>query len=270
VKARGLVLGAIVAGTLLSSCSYFEDRTTPFRPPPVAEPAGPDRGRTIYLRDCAWCHGSRGEGTASGPDLVSGTNGAAFTDFMLSTGRMPIAVPDERIRRREPIYEPDEIDDVVDYVASLGGPGPDVPEVDPAGGDIGLGAELYQENCAACHSTTGIGGALTAGDYTEAQAELSGNSGLVAPSLRSSSPVEIAEAMLVGPGTMPVFTEETFGPDEVDAIVRYVVYLQDAEDRGGADIGKIGPVAEGAVAWIIGLGALLLLCRWIGTGATKE
>jgi hypothetical protein len=35
------------------------------------------------------------------------------------------------------------------------------------------------------------------------------------------------------------------------------------------DIGKIGPVAEGAVAWIVGLAALLLLCRWIGSGAER-
>jgi ubiquinol-cytochrome c reductase cytochrome c subunit len=77
--------------------------------------------------------------------------------------------------------------------------------------------------------------------------------------------VEIAEAMRVGPGTMPVFGETAFTDEEVDAIVRYVVYLQEPEDRGGLAIGRVGPVAEGAVGWIVGLGAMLLLARWIGT-----
>jgi ubiquinol-cytochrome c reductase cytochrome c subunit len=87
----------------------------------------------------------------------------------------------------------------------------------------------------------------------------------VAPGLEPSTPIEIAEAMRVGPGTMPVFGEAAFTDDEVDAIVRYVVYLQNPDDRGGLSIGRIGPVAEGAVGWIVGLGAMVVLVRWIGT-----
>ena len=37
------------------------------------------------------------------------------------------------------------------------------------------------------------------------------------------------------------------------------------QNRGGAtDLGRVGPVAEGAVAWIVGLGLLMFLARWIG------
>jgi ubiquinol-cytochrome c reductase cytochrome c subunit len=215
-------------------------------------------GRTLYLRDCAWCHGTVGGGTVRAPDLVSGTNGAAFTDFMLSTGRMPLSSPEEPSRRGEPVYDAREIEAIVGYVTTLGGAGPPIPDADPELGHLSEGAELYQENCAACHSTTLIGGALNA----EPGARVSS---MVAPGLDDATPTEIAEAMLVGPGAMPVFGPETFASEEVNSLVRYVVHQQDPVDAGGAPLGHIGPVSEGAVGWIVGLGALLLVTRWIGT-----
>jgi ubiquinol-cytochrome c reductase cytochrome c subunit len=218
-------------------------------------------GEELYLRDCAWCHGNEGEGTARGPDLRTGQNGPAFTDFMLTTGRMPIGRPDELIQRREPVYDAEEIRALVDYVAFLGGVGPPVPTPQTEGADIGLGLELYQENCSACHSPTMIGGALTAQPETEGRSP-------VAPELLDATPRQIAEAMLVGPGAMPVFGSNTFEQEEIDAIVAYVVHQQNPADRGGAPIGRVGPVSEGAVGWLIGLGAMLLIARIIGTSSS--
>jgi ubiquinol-cytochrome c reductase cytochrome c subunit len=40
--------------------------------------------------------------------------------------------------------------------------------------------------------------------------------------------------------------------------------------RGGGNLGGLGPVTEGAVAWIVGLGILLLFTRWIGTRVGDE
>ncbi len=250
-----LVVVAVAASGALGACDYFGRDIAPSRFD-VGEVALD--GETLYLRDCAWCHGNRGRGTERGPDLVSGTNGEAFTDFMLSTGRMPISSPRERTQREDPVYERHEIDAIVDYVGTLGGTGPEVPEVDIESADVGEGLELYQENCAACHSTTMVGGALTTGPEPT-------TTNVTAPSLRESTPREVAEAMLVGPGAMPVFGEETFTDEQVDAIVAYVIALQDPKDRGGAPIGHVGPVTEGAVGWIVGLGALLILIRWMGT-----
>jgi ubiquinol-cytochrome c reductase cytochrome c subunit len=255
-----LLLGAVA----LQSCVYVEGQTERYQPPPLVEPAGAS-GRELYLRDCAWCHGNVGEGTSRAPDLVSGTNGPAFTHFMLTTGRMPIDFSTEVVKRREPVYDSEEVDAIVHFVQTLGAEGPDIPQPQIELADIGLGAELYQENCAACHSTTAVGGALTQGRAGEGTEAVARGSGLVAPGLEPSTPIEIAEAMRVGPGTMPVFGEAAFTDDEVDAIVRYVVYLQNPDDRGGLAIGRIGPVAEGAVGWIVGLGAMVVLVRWIGT-----
>lgn len=257
-----MVLLAGILAAALGGCAYTSGLTAPYRSQePV--PDTPERGRVLYLRDCAWCHAADGGGTARGPDLVSGTNGEAFTDFMLSTGRMPINDPSEPTRFSTPTYEAAEIEDLVAYVGSLGGEGPPIPEVDPSSGDLALGLELYQENCAACHSTTGVGGALAAGPDPF-------DKSLIAPSLIRSTPVQIAEAMQVGPGTMPIFGQETFSEEEVNSIVRYLGHLQDPDDRGGLPLGHVGPVTEGAVGWLVGVGAALLIVRLIGTRVGEE
>ncbi|MGH2751679.1 MAG: c-type cytochrome [Actinomycetota bacterium] len=262
-----LILAATVVA-LVSACSYLEgEMSEPFRPPP-RDPTVADVGEQLYQRDCAWCHGGEGQGTANGPDVVTGENGPALTDLMLRTGRMPLSVPNEAAQHGEPKYDEDQIAAIVDYVTSLDDePGPDIPATDPESADLALGTELYLEHCAACHSTTGIGGALSSQQAEEAERIGAGGSGLVAPGLDNVTDVEVAEAMLTGPGNMPVFSEDTFNREERDAIVRYVGYLQDPNLRGGASIGRIGPVAEGAVAWLVAIGLLLLTVRWIGTRA---
>lgn len=262
---RGALLLLIMTG--LAAC-------TPERPPIALtsidrdEVGGYKTGQQLYYRDCAWCHGDRGQGTDIAPDLVGGTNGPALTHFMLTTGRMPLDYPEQRMTRRPAVYEPEEVQEIVDFVATLQRDGPDIPEVDPAAGDLALGLELYQANCAACHSTTGIGGALAPSEAEELREEQVERPSTIAPDLGPSTPVEIAEAMLTGPGTMPVFARETFSEHEMNSIVRYTQYLQDPNNAGGLPVGGgIGPVAEGFYGWVGGLGLLLLLSRWLGTKA---
>ena len=254
-----VVLGA---GLMLTACNYGATEEQIYRPPGVELAEGPAGGEQLYQRDCAWCHGDSGVGTDRGPDVVTGTNGPAFAHFMLTSGRMPLNRPDQRMTRGPSIYTEEEIDALVDHVAGLGGNGPDIPVVDLEGADLAHGGVLYQENCAACHSTTGIGGALAGGATTVAGPE---RPRFVIPPVTDATPVEVAEAIRVGPGTMPVFDEQVFDDEDLDAIVAYVEYLKDPDDRGGASIGRIGPVAEGAVGWVIGLGVLLIFIRWIGT-----
>jgi ubiquinol-cytochrome c reductase cytochrome c subunit len=251
---RALVLLLVALGA--SACSYVTRQAHPYRPAIVDQPGSPESGRELYLRDCAWCHGAAGQGTERAPDLITGSNGPAFTHFMLSSGRMPLDSPQQPSRHRPAAYDPEQIETLVEYVDTFGAEGPAIPEV--AEGSLSLGQVLYAENCAACHSPTLIGGALATVSEDETRA-------VNVPGLRGSSPTEIAEAMLVGPGTMPVFGPDTFTPEEVNAIVSYVEALQEPADRGGAPLGHVGPVTEGAAGWILGLGALLVVSRWIGT-----
>jgi ubiquinol-cytochrome c reductase cytochrome c subunit len=50
-------------------------------------------------------------------------------------------------------------------------------------------------------------------------------------------------------------------------VASYVQYLHHPRDRGGLPLGHLGPIPEGFVAWVVGLGVLLLAARLIGTRA---
>jgi ubiquinol-cytochrome c reductase cytochrome c subunit len=258
-----LVASLATAAVLLAGTGSGSAAPTP-HPPIAPSPApgttpisGPvQAGRILFLRDCAWCHGSQGQGGDFGPNLQG--VGAQSADFMLSTGRMPIPMVEAQPPRKPPHYTLGQIDQLVAFVASLG-PGSAIPRVDPGAGDLATGSDLYEENCAACHSSTGIGGALT--------------SGLQAPPLVDSHPPvtgrQVVEAMRLGgaglrTGKMPRFGPDSFDQQQTNSLARYVLYLEHPEDRGGITLARIGPVAEGFVAWAGALFLLVLFIRWIG------
>ena len=207
-------------------------------------------GEELFIQSCASCHASDGSGTEFGPSLENA--GEAGADFQLRTGRMPLADPSEQTRRKEPAFSEAQIEELVDYVGSLGG-GPQIPSVDPDEGDLVLGQELFVSNCAACHGATANGGAAGVG--------------ALAPSLYAANSMDIAEAVITGPGEMPVFD---FDQDELNAIARYLDYLQNEEAPGGADIGGIGPVPEGFIGWAVGMLTLGLVCYLIGSRVKRE
>ncbi|MDQ4070406.1 MAG: c-type cytochrome [Actinomycetota bacterium] len=267
---RLLLLLGPVATLVLISCSYGE--VQPYRPPAYYRPPdiGADAvalGGHLYLRDCAFCHGSRGTGTEFGPNVIEGANGPALYNFVLRTGRMPVNAPVEQMMRNTPAYTEDEIRAIVTYMTREFRPaGPDIPHVDPARGDLTVGQQLYQEHCASCHATTGIGGAM----LTKRGREFGGTAGIHIPGLEQSGALDIAEAIRTGPGNMPVFGPSVINDEELDAVVAYSLYLKRPTDAGGAPIGRVGPVVEGAVGWILGLGSLALFIRWMGTKAGER
>jgi ubiquinol-cytochrome c reductase cytochrome c subunit len=196
------------------------------------------------------CHGADGTGTADGPSLRA--SGEAKTDFYLRTGRMPLSVPAPQPPAKPPAFNDRQIRDLVAYVGSLclpDNPCPPVPTVHVDEAKASEGQELFLANCAACHNSSGIGGALS--------------NGRLAPSLQHTDPVQVAEAVRTGPGQMPQFGGDVITDEQLDAIVTYVRYLHEPESPGGLPLGFTGPVAEGFVALLLGLGALLLASRWI-------
>jgi ubiquinol-cytochrome c reductase cytochrome c subunit len=205
----------------------------------------------LYLEDCGICHGSDGRGTPQGPTLVG--VGAASVDFQVSTGRMPLPSPDAEPRRRPPKYSRARIRDLVAYVQSITGDrGPAIPAVDSEAGNVARGGELFREQCAACHAWSGEGGALIDRE---------------APATQPATATQVAEAVRTGPGNMPRFGIAAIAGDELDSLVAYTLYLDKPRDRGGEPLWHIGPLAEGAAAAVLGLGALFLAVRWIGTRA---
>ena len=207
-----------------------------------------DAGRDLYLEGCSSCHGAEGGGTDLAPDLTRAGEAGAY--YYLSTGRMPLSNSDEQPRRKERAYDDEQLDALVAYVASLGD-GPALPDVHVEEVDLAEGGSLYRENCQPCHSASGAGGALSYGR--------------AAPQLAPATPLQAGAAMRIGPGEMPVFGVDLLTDEEVAQVAAYVDYLDDPADPGGLPIGRTGPVAEGFVAWFVGMVALLGIISWIGT-----
>jgi ubiquinol-cytochrome c reductase cytochrome c subunit len=226
------------------------------RPPARAEsspPADPQlvgRGAALFTDGCSSCHGTDLRGRAGRGPSLRGV-GARAADFYLATGRMPLARPDQEPVRTHPAYAVRERAALVAYIASFGGPG--IPRVDPARGDLAEGRRLFTDHCAGCHQVVARGGVVPPAG--------------AAPALQQATPVQVAQAVRIGPYTMPAF-----GPREIDAgqltsIARYVQWTRHPEDAGGWGIGNIGPVPEGMVAWLLAGGAVLLVARLLGERA---
>jgi ubiquinol-cytochrome c reductase cytochrome c subunit len=207
------------------------------------------RGDVLYVTHCSSCHGVRGAGTPQGPPLIGA--GPAAVDFMLTTGRMPMADPNQPTLRQPPRFSRAENDALVAYIASLGPGGPPIPAVHLERGNLAHGGQLFAGACAPCHGAAGQGAAVAQGQ--------------VAPSLHEATPTQIAEAVRIGPGPMPKFGDRVIDARDLDALVRYVVFLRHAPDPGGLSLGHEGPVIEGFVAWLLGLGLMLAAIRLIGT-----
>jgi len=117
-----------------------------------------------------------------------------------------------------------------------------------------FGGELFRLNCASCHNFTGRGGALSAGKY--------------APDLDPASEDQIYTAMLSGPENMPKFSDRQLTPDEKKDIIAYIKSVSDNNNNPGGDsLGGFGPASEGAIAWIVGIAALVGVTLWIGSRA---
>lgn len=221
-----------------------------FRPAPSnAQTDLEARGQALYEANCSTCHGLDADGTANGTSLQG--VGSASVDFMLRTGRMPLANPAGQPQRGDPRFSQDEIDALVAYVASIAPGGPAIPSVDPSAGDLALGAQVFLDSCSSCH------GAGASGDSV--------GGGQIAPSLYPADATEIGEAVRIGPGVMPRFGPETIDQDELDSLAAYLLWLHDNGDEGGLQLGRVGAVAEGLVAVVVGLGMLVLVLRLTGS-----
>jgi ubiquinol-cytochrome c reductase cytochrome c subunit len=212
-------------------------------------------GRALFEEGCSSCHGFDAKGVeGQGPSLIHA--GAAAADFYLATGRMPLGQVGDEPLRGEARYDEAEIAALVAYVGSLGS-GPAIPIVRPAKGSISKGMVLFGESCSGCHGIGGKGG-VAIGGY--------------APPLGEATPTQVGEAIRVGPYVMPRFSAKLLDEGDVDSIARYVQLTQNPDDAGGFGIGHIGPVPEGAVAWLAAIAALLLIARLIGerTGGRGE
>jgi len=244
-----LVLGLVAAGSGYTAVASQVATASPASTSSVAE------GHRLFLANCSTCHGVNAQGRDTAPSLVG--VGAAAVDFQVGTGRMPAQSTGPQVPRRpQPQFTAQQIQDLAAYVASLA-PGPAVPDaaaVDASGSDPSRGGLIFRTNCAMCHNYAGKGGALTNGKY--------------APNLSSTTPTHIYEAMLTGPQSMPVFADSTMDPQSKRDIIAYLESVRSTPSPGGWSLGSLGPVPEGLVAWVLGLGLLIGCAVWLGARAS--
>jgi ubiquinol-cytochrome c reductase cytochrome c subunit len=214
----------------------------------VGQVTASTRGNDLFQASCAACHGPGGEGTQNGPSLIG--VGALAADFMIRTGRMPLPEPGQQIRRGYPIFAEPDIQALVAFVASLG-TGPAIPNVQVnSATDTAAGRAAYVATCAACHGAGATGDAVGGGQN--------------APTLLETGPTQVGEAIRLGPGAMPAFDPQQVSDQQLSQIAAYLQALRtSATSPGGANVGGVGPVAEGYVAWIVYLVALVGATRVI-------
>jgi ubiquinol-cytochrome c reductase cytochrome c subunit len=245
-----LVFALLAIGTTFSIASA----TTTTETTTVDRSAQIEEGRQMFLKGCSSCHGLNAEGGQIAPSLIG--VGAASVDFQVGTGRMPMADMSTQAMRKKPVYNAEETAALAAYVASLA-PGPEIPAEESLNyerdGSTAQGGELFRNNCAMCHNFAGQGGALTQGKY--------------APTLMGVDPKYIYEAMITGPQSMPVFSDKTITPAEKLSIIKWVKAAENEPNLGGASLGRVGPVTEGLLGWVLGLGILIGVAVWLAMKA---
>jgi len=209
-------------------------------------------GEAVFQTYCASCHGDQAQGSTAAPNIAG--VGPAAVDFWVSTGRMPAATPLQvQAQQKPPKLNPLQTHQVAAYVNSLYPRAPYIPTVNVKGADLTDGAGLFALNCAACHTITGAGDELAYGTN--------------APTLHGVDATQVAEAIRTGPGNMPWFTGNLSDAQVRDIVAYVTTNIQHPANPGGAGLGGVGPVAEGFVALLFGVGIFMLICFWIGDRA---
>ncbi len=185
-------------------------------------------GRDLYLRYCALCHGEEAQGYLA--DNAPALGNESFLRV----------VPDELLRRAiseghpgTPMaafsntlggpMSPDEIDQVVTYLRSLGPTPIDVSRTRVLG-DARRGATVYANSCASCHGERGEG--VNAPTLAHPVFQSSASAGFLRETIsrgREGTP-------------MPSF-QATLSSQEIDDVVAFV--------RGLAPIGAPAPAPDG-------------------------
>jgi ubiquinol-cytochrome c reductase cytochrome c subunit len=239
-----LLVGLVVVGLLYGVLT----RTSAQAAPTTAQ-QDIANGQALFEATCSSCHGLDAQGTSQAPSLIG--SGAAAVYFQMSTGRMPAKEVGAENERKPTLFTEQEILDIAAYIQSLGG-GPEIPtpaQVSTVGANTALGSQLFSANCAQCHGFAGAGGALTYGKD--------------APALTQATPTQIYTAMLTGPEAMPVFSDGAIPPQAKRDIIAYIVDTRQEGNPGGLSLGRTGPITEGLVIFLGGMGVLVLIAMWI-------
>jgi ubiquinol-cytochrome c reductase cytochrome c subunit len=210
------------------------------------------RGGELYAMYCAACHGAAGQGGHLGEpgDDIHGPPvddvDVAYVDLSIRTGRMPIISREAGIVH-DPDLDDEDREQIVAWMTEafeLEGEVPEVPDGNAARGRI-----LFNEHCAACHSTTGEGGVAGGGMF-------------ILPA-RDVDRVAIHSASRVGPFGMPRFGETVLSDEDL-ADIGTAIEAMDLERPSPLAITDVTHVSEGVygtIAMILLLGLVVFIAK---------
>ena len=217
--------------------------TQPPLPADAAEDGGAirEQGAALFLQNCASCHGPAGQGAAAGPPLLTARRGGRRL--------LPADGADAARRARPAAAAPGA---ALRHEADPGARGVRRQlrrrPRDPAGDD----GRRPPSRLGAVHGELRR---VPRGERRRATRSVAGSR---RRPRHEAEPLEIAEAMIVGPGRHAALRVR---PARPDAIVAYVRFLRNSPSPGGVPIGGFGPVSEGFVAVVIGLSLFVALAR---------
>ncbi len=256
---------AVDKGTLFEAGIPSSDES----PAPASRAQLVREGKVLYGVHCSTCHGANLRGGQGAPSLLQA--GGAAVDFYMTTGRMPLALraqsdgPDRsplgaasatgaQAYHVAPLFDARQTAAIDAYVGERADGRTPIPSVRLIPAKLQRGRRIFENNCEACHGAAAQG--ATAGEQW------------VALPLDKANLTQIGEAIRIGPGVMPRFTPAELPEGDIDAVATYVRYLaENPQTYGGAVMEYLGPVSEGAVSAIVGVGFLFWVIYFTGTKA---
>jgi ubiquinol-cytochrome c reductase cytochrome c subunit len=231
------------------SVVQYGDKAIVYKAPPASYISA---GHKLFEENCSSCHMPTAQGSAAAPSLRG--VGPATVNFWVTTGRMPAAAPLQvQATIKPPRLSVKEANEVAAWINSLTPSAPYIPAVNVKSANLTEGASLFALNCAACHTITGAGDALAYDTF--------------APTLHAATARQVAEAIRTGPGNMPRFTGNLTDAQVRDVVAYVTEKIKHPTNPGGFGLGGVGPVTEGFVALLFGVGGLMLVSFWIGDRA---
>lgn len=212
----------IIFSALVIAATFFIFRT-------AYAQGNADRGKQLFLKNCAVCHGDDARGRV-GPTLKKDFPGIRVDLFLkqtISNGVDGSVMPAWSRAKGGPLTDA-EIDDIVAYIQSLGRPTPPInvtpqptesapplpsPLATFPSGDATRGAQVYKDNCEVCHGDRGQGniGATLRKDW---------------PGINPEAFIEATVARGVAGSRMPAWAQSNGGPLTNQQIADVTAYIR--------------------------------------------
>ncbi len=209
-------------------------------------------GQALFASNCSSCHGREANGSTGVAPNLQGL-GAGTVDFWVSTGRMPLANASIEPVRKPPRFNRLQTLEIAAWVQSLTpGVGTQVPDRQHRGPPTSRPATPSSPSTARPATPSPVQGTRwprapsPRASIWPLRPRWSKPSGRV----RATCPTS-------GPATSPTPRHGTSPPTSPACI-------QHPANPGGFGLGGIGPVGEGFVGLLLGVGGLMLVCFWIG------